>query len=94
MNLFDLHRGNGPLIVDIPHAGTHLPADIAARLTPIARTMPDTDWQVDKLYAFVRDSGVPYRFDPERAAPLVAVLKRRVAALIDAPAAMLMGADH
>jgi N-formylglutamate amidohydrolase len=57
MNLFDLHRGNTPLVVDVPHAGTYLPEDIAARLTPVGRTVPDTDWHVDKLYSFIRDSG-------------------------------------
>ena len=57
MNLFELCRGNAPLIVDIPHAGTYLPADIARRITPIASSVPDTDWHVDKLYSFVRDSG-------------------------------------
>ena len=57
MNLYQLHRGNAPLIVDVPHAGTYLPADIEARLTPLARTVPDTDWHVDKLYSFVHDAG-------------------------------------
>ena len=41
----------------MPHAGTHLPDAIALRLTGIARTVPDTDWHVDKLYAFARDAG-------------------------------------
>ena len=57
MNLYQLHRGNAPLIVDVPHAGTYLPADIEARLTPLARTVPDTDWHVDKLYSFVHHAG-------------------------------------
>lgn len=57
MNLFELHRGDSPLVVDVPHAGTYLPADIAARLAPIARSVPDTDWHVDKLYSFIRNSG-------------------------------------
>ena len=29
----------------------------AARLTPAARALPDTDWHVEKLYAFARDAG-------------------------------------
>src|SRR3954468_6561325 len=57
MNLYQLHRGDAPLIIDVPHAGTYLPPDIAARLTPIALTAPDTDWHVDRLYDFVRDAG-------------------------------------
>lgn len=58
MILADLVRGNAPLVIDIPHAGTHLPPALAARLTPAARTAPDTDWHVEKLFAFARDAGV------------------------------------
>jgi len=52
MNLYELHRGAAPLVIDVPHAGTRLPPDIDARFTPVARTVPDTDWHVEKLYAF------------------------------------------
>ena len=58
MNLGDLVRGNAPLVIDMPHAGTHLPASLAERLTPVARTVPDTDWHVEKLFAFARDADV------------------------------------
>ncbi len=50
--LFELRQGDGPLIFSVPHAGTDVPADIAARLTPHARTLPDTDWHVEQLYDF------------------------------------------
>ena len=56
--LADLVRGDAPLVIDIPHAGTHLPPTLAARLTPAARTAPDTDWHVEKLFAFACDAGV------------------------------------
>jgi N-formylglutamate amidohydrolase len=56
--LFDLHRGNAPLIVDVPHAGTYIPDALALRMTSAARAVPDTDWHVDRLYAFARDSNV------------------------------------
>jgi len=55
--LFDIARGDTPVVVNIPHAGIHLPADIEARLTPAARTLPDTDWHVDRLYEFTRGLG-------------------------------------
>ncbi|MFO1397443.1 MAG: N-formylglutamate deformylase [Burkholderiales bacterium] len=55
--LYDLVRGDGPLIVNVPHAGTFVPDDIAARLTTAARALPDTDWHVEKLYAFVPAAG-------------------------------------
>jgi N-formylglutamate amidohydrolase len=55
--LFALARGDAPLLVDVPHAGTHVPADIAARFAPAGATLPDTDWHVEKLYAFAHASG-------------------------------------
>ncbi|MEO5765358.1 MAG: N-formylglutamate deformylase [Casimicrobiaceae bacterium] len=55
MQLFDLHRGRSPLIVDVPHAGTYVPDALALRMTETARAVPDTDWHVEKLYAFGRD---------------------------------------
>jgi N-formylglutamate deformylase len=54
---FALHVGTRPLLVSVPHAGTHVPDDLRARLTDTARTLPDTDWHVDRLYAFARDIG-------------------------------------
>ena len=57
MDTYTLHRGSVPLLVSLPHEGTELPADIAARLTPAARRVPDTDWHVARLYAFARELG-------------------------------------
>ncbi|MDH5246060.1 MAG: N-formylglutamate deformylase [Betaproteobacteria bacterium] len=57
MNLCTIERGDAPLVVDVPHAGTQLPPAIAARLTPAARAVPDTDWHVEKLFAFARSAG-------------------------------------
>jgi len=54
---FDLHRGQAPLLISCPHSGTHIPADIAARMVPEALSVPDTDWFVDRLYAFAKDLG-------------------------------------
>ena len=46
-----------PLIVNVPHAGTYLPPEIAQTLTPAGIGVPDTDWHVDKLYDFVPAMG-------------------------------------
>jgi N-formylglutamate deformylase len=46
-----LHRGHAPLLVSVPHDGSAIPADLAARMTPEARRAPDTDWHVSRLYA-------------------------------------------
>jgi len=49
--------GGSPLVISIPHAGTALPADLAARMTPAALAVPDTDWHVPLLYARARERG-------------------------------------
>jgi len=57
METFRLDRGTSPLFVSLPHDGTLLPDEIAARMTPSARRVPDTDWHVSRLYAFARELG-------------------------------------
>ncbi|MFO1415244.1 MAG: N-formylglutamate deformylase [Burkholderiales bacterium] len=57
MSAHELVRGDGPLIVNVPHAGTFVPSAIAGRLTTAARALPDTDWHVEKLYGFVPAAG-------------------------------------
>ncbi len=54
---YTLHSGTSPLLISIPHAGTHLPPDIAAQLTPVGRQRIDTDWHVDLLYDFAAAEG-------------------------------------
>ena len=34
-----VHRGDSALVVDVPHAGTHVPDAIASRLTAAARAL-------------------------------------------------------
>jgi N-formylglutamate deformylase len=50
LDIYRLHQGDAPLIVSMPHVGTHLPAPIADTMTPIARHVVDTDWHVERLY--------------------------------------------
>ena len=57
MEHFTLHRGSAPLLVSLPHDGTAIPEEIAARMTPQALRVPDTDWHVGLLYAFAMDLG-------------------------------------
>jgi N-formylglutamate deformylase len=51
MTHFTLHRGRAPLLISLPHDGSFIPDDIAARMHPHARRSPDTDWHVGRLYA-------------------------------------------
>jgi len=57
MDTYTLHQGTAPLFISLPHNGTQVPDDIAARLTPEARRVPDTDWHVAELYDFARALG-------------------------------------
>ncbi len=50
---FAFKAGESPLLVSMPHVGTELPEAIAARMTEHAKTVPDTDWHVDRLYDFL-----------------------------------------
>ena len=54
---FLFHQGTAPLLISMPHAGTHVPPAIAARLTPEARQVPDTDWHLPRLYDFAQALG-------------------------------------
>jgi N-formylglutamate deformylase len=54
---FLFEQGSAPLLLSIPHMGTHVPAAIAARLTDESRRVPDTDWHLDQLYGFARELG-------------------------------------
>ncbi|MCH8686033.1 N-formylglutamate deformylase [Pedomonas mirosovicensis] len=55
--VFDFAQGTLPLLISIPHAGTELPDALRQRLSPPARAVPDTDWHVEKLYAFAAAMG-------------------------------------
>jgi N-formylglutamate deformylase len=57
MDICALHRGTAPLLVSLPHDGSAIPGDLAARMLPAARRAPDTDWCVSRLYAFARELG-------------------------------------
>lgn len=55
--LYRFHAGTAPLLVSMPHCGTHLPQEIAQRLSDTARALPDTDWHIERLYEFAAGLG-------------------------------------
>jgi N-formylglutamate deformylase len=57
MDIATLHRGSTPLLISLPHDGSHLPPEFAERMQPEARGAPDTDWHVSRLYAFAAEMG-------------------------------------
>ncbi len=60
--IFTLHTGSSPLLISMPHVGSHIPADIGSRLAPRALAAEDTDWHLDRLYAFATDLGASSRY--------------------------------
>ena len=52
-----IHRGEAPLIVSIPHAGTEIPREIEARLVSPWRARRDADWHIPTLYEFAKAMG-------------------------------------
>ena len=47
-----VREGAAPLIIGFPHTGTHIPAEIEARMTSPWLARKDADWWVDRLYDF------------------------------------------
>lgn len=57
MELFRFRQGSQPLLISMPHVGTHIPDALARRMMPVARTVPDTDWHLERLYDFAETLG-------------------------------------
>jgi N-formylglutamate deformylase len=57
MDLYRYRAGGSPLIVSMPHTGTHIPDWLAPRLSAAARSLPDTDWHLERLYDFLDGLG-------------------------------------
>lgn len=50
MNPVEVVRGDGPVILGLPHTGTQLPAAVMAKLNARGRAIADTDWHIERLY--------------------------------------------
>ncbi|MCP5090676.1 MAG: N-formylglutamate deformylase [Gammaproteobacteria bacterium] len=57
IDTYNLRQGVTPLLISVPHDGSHLPANMRQRMSPKGLTLPDTDWHVAELYDFARDLG-------------------------------------
>ena len=56
--MIDHNKGASSVIISIPHSGTEIPDVIATDMTDEGETIVDTDWFVDRLYAFSSDLDV------------------------------------
>ncbi len=56
-DVYTLHRGTWPLLISMPHVGTAIPPQQRTRYTERALQVEDTDWFMDRLYAFAEPLG-------------------------------------
>jgi N-formylglutamate deformylase len=54
---FTLHQGTTPLVISMPHVGTLIPEELQRCYQPRALLVEDTDWYLDRLYAFAAELG-------------------------------------
>jgi formiminoglutamase len=57
MDWLHINRGDAPLIVAFPHAGTALPACLADAFVSPWLARRDADWWIDRLHGFATDLG-------------------------------------
>lgn len=50
MKPVEIHHGNGPIVLGLPHTGTHVPDAVLAGLNPRGRGLDHTDWHIHTLY--------------------------------------------
>lgn len=50
MNPVEVVEGDSPVILGLPHTGTHVPPGLWKRLNPLGQTLADTDWHIERLY--------------------------------------------
>ncbi len=51
MTPVELTRGDGPIVLGIPHTGTFIPKEISCNLNDSGHARTDTDWHIHDLYA-------------------------------------------
>lgn len=66
MNVFEVQRGDSPIILGQPHGGTYVPDDIFARLNATGQGLADTDWHITKLHDGLLDGVTVVRSNVHR----------------------------
>ncbi|MEM6587994.1 MAG: N-formylglutamate deformylase [Pseudomonadota bacterium] len=51
MTQVEVTQGTGPIVLGMPHTGTHVPEEIAYDLNENGRALADADWHIDRLYS-------------------------------------------
>ncbi|KAF1311788.1 N-formylglutamate deformylase [Pseudomonas sp. SG-MS2] len=55
--VLSFHQGRLPLLISMPHAGLKLTPAVRDGLVDEARSLPDTDWHIPRLYDFAHELG-------------------------------------
>jgi formiminoglutamase len=50
MTMVEVIRGDGPVILGMPHTGIFVPDDVLGALNETGRALADTDWHIHQLY--------------------------------------------
>lgn len=56
MTPVEVTEGSSPIVLGLPHTGTHVPAEILAKLNLRGRGLDDTDWHIHRLYDGLLDN--------------------------------------
>lgn len=51
MSPVEVARGDGPIVLGLPHTGVWMPEDALSHLNERGRALADTDWRIEELYA-------------------------------------------
>lgn len=57
----EVTRGDGPVVLGLPHTGTHILGEVAAQLNDLGRARADTDWHIHRLYEGLLDGATTVR---------------------------------
>ena len=59
-DVFEYHRGDGPLLISFPHDGTDFPTRIRTELNEFGLKNTDCDWRIFELYNRVLEQDVSF----------------------------------
>ncbi len=61
MTPVEIRKGTSPIVLGLPHTGTHVPQEIADRLNARGLELADTDWHIHLLYDGLLDDATTVR---------------------------------
>lgn len=61
MTPVEIRKGTSPVVLGLPHTGTHVPEEIANRLNARGLELTDTDWHIHLLYDGLLDDATTVR---------------------------------